>query len=282
MPNERPIGTLSRLSAGSLGVFRGRAAVALGISRNQLAALVSAGVITRELPGVYRMTVVRRSAEQRLRAALMWAGDRSVAAGLSAGELYGLQGVQATAPEIVVPNSHRLRSPNVVVHRSDDIAALMVRRHRGLPATGVEATLVALAGTLDGEAFEIACEDARRRRLTGVPALRRYLQRFGRHGRAGVHAMRELLDELDPVYPARSTLEVKTRRLLVAHGITGLCTGSTSRSKPPARSSRQTAGAGTTTRPTTSTTTTNGACPVGTATASCSSPGTWSPTIPNS
>jgi hypothetical protein len=33
--------------------------------------------------------------------------------------------------------------------------------------------------------------------------------------------MRRLLAELDPVHPARSTLEVKTRRRLVAHGITG-------------------------------------------------------------
>ena len=32
--------------------------------------------------------------------------------------------------------------------------------------------------------------------------------------------MRALLDELDPVHAARSTLEVKTRRLLVAHGLT--------------------------------------------------------------
>ena len=33
--------------------------------------------------------------------------------------------------------------------------------------------------------------------------------------------MRNLLDELDPVHAARSTLEVKTRRLLVANRITG-------------------------------------------------------------
>jgi len=31
--------------------------------------------------------------------------------------------------------------------------------------------------------------------------------------------MRRLIDEVDPVHAARSTLEVKTRRLLVAHGI---------------------------------------------------------------
>jgi very-short-patch-repair endonuclease len=32
--------------------------------------------------------------------------------------------------------------------------------------------------------------------------------------------MRSLLNQLDPKHPSRSTLEVKTRRLLVAHGIT--------------------------------------------------------------
>jgi hypothetical protein len=219
MSTERPIGTLSRLSAGSLGVFRGSAAVALGVSRNQLGALVGAGVIERELPDVYRMTAVRRSTEQRLRAALLWAGDAAVAAGSSAGELYMLEGVRAPTPEIVVPKSQRPRSPGVIAHRSDDTAALMVRRQRGLRVTGVETTIVALGHTLDAEAFEIACEDARRRRLTTVPALRTYLDRFGRKGLPGVGATRDLLDELDPVHPARSTLEVKTRRLLIAHGI---------------------------------------------------------------
>jgi very-short-patch-repair endonuclease len=96
---------------------------------------------------------------------------------------------------------------------------LMVRRLRGIPAAGVECTLVQLAAALDDEGFEIACEDARRRQLTSMPALRAYLDRFGTRGRPGVAPMRRLLRELDPVHAARSTLEVKTRRLLVARGI---------------------------------------------------------------
>ena len=67
--------------------------------------------------------------------------------------------------------------------------------------TGVEPTLVALAATLESEAFEIACEDARRRRLTSVPALNAYLTRFGRAGRPGVGNLRRLLRELDPTHP---------------------------------------------------------------------------------
>jgi len=131
MSIERPIGTLSRLSVGSLGVFRGDAALALGVSRNQLAALVAAGVIEREHPDVYRMTAVKRSAEQRLRAALMWGGNDSVGAVLSAGEHYSLQGVHARRPEITVSTKRRLRSECVTVHRTSDMAPLMVRRHRG-------------------------------------------------------------------------------------------------------------------------------------------------------
>jgi very-short-patch-repair endonuclease len=96
----------------------------------------------------------------------------------------------------------------------------MVRTVGGFRVTGVEATLLRLAQVLDEEAFEIACEDARRRRLTSIRALRAYLDRVGQRGRRGVASMRRLVAALDPVHPARSTLEVKTRRLLVAHGIT--------------------------------------------------------------
>jgi hypothetical protein len=95
----------------------------------------------------------------------------------------------------------------------------MLRRQRGLLVTGVEATLVVLATTLENEAFEIACEDARRRHLTSVPALRAYSDRAPR--RPGVGLLRELLSQLDPLQPARSTLEVKTRRLLHANGYSG-------------------------------------------------------------
>jgi len=55
-----------------------------------------------------------------------------VAAGRSAGEIFGLEGVNATEPEIVVPLTSRKRRAGVVVHRSNDRAALMVREVRGV------------------------------------------------------------------------------------------------------------------------------------------------------
>ncbi len=221
MAHESALGVISRLIASSQGVFRGRDAVAYGVTRKQLAALSAAGVVERVLPGIYRMTAVARSHEQSLRAALLWAGEDAAAAGRSAGALYGLEGVRPRAAEIVVPRTRRVRSTDVVVHYAADRRPLQLRRHRQFLTAGPEATLVALAAVLDHEAFEIACEDARRRRLTSVPALRAYLERFASCGRPGVTALRNLLDQLDPAYAARSVLEVKTRRLLIARGFTG-------------------------------------------------------------
>jgi hypothetical protein len=217
---ESSVATISRLTAESLGVFRGEALTKLGVTRKQIAGLRATGVIERVLPDVYRMTAVAPSRGQTIRAALLWAGPDAMAAGRSAGELYALDGVVADRPEIAVPRSVRVRSQVVIVHRPEDSATLMPRRHHGLRVTGVETTLAALAATLGNEAFEIACEDARRRRLTSVPALESYLARFARAGRPGISTLRDLLVQLDPVHAARSTLEVKTRRLLVANGFT--------------------------------------------------------------
>ena len=207
MQRERPIAVLAELSAPSLGVFRGRAAVERGVTRKQLSRFLAAGVIERMLPDTYRVTAVARSSEQRLRAALFWAGGDAAAAGASAGEVFGLEGVRADVPEIVVPLSVRGTSAEVVVHHSGERTALMIRHHRGIRVTGIECTLVQLAATLDAEAFEIACEDARRRQLTSVTALEAYLTRFGRHGRPGVAATRRLL----PRARSRARLAVDTR-----------------------------------------------------------------------
>jgi very-short-patch-repair endonuclease len=154
-----------------------------------------------------------------LRAALLWAGSDAAGAGRSAGAVYELEGVRAKRPDIVVERRSSPRHRTVDTSTSRDPDSLMIRVHRGLRVTGPEATLVRLGHLLGAEDLEIACEDARRRRLTTVPALGAYLDRFGAPGRPGISAVRTLLRALDPAHAARSTLEVKTRRLVVARGL---------------------------------------------------------------
>jgi very-short-patch-repair endonuclease len=214
---EPSIATLSRLAVRTEGIFTLREAVSNGVTATQIAGLVRKHVVERVLPRTYRLVAVRRSSEQDLHAAILWAGANAAVAGRSAGERYRLEGVRARKPEIVVPHGNRARTSFAVVAEGDR-RALMIRAVRGLPTTGVEATLLRLAHELDEEEFEVACEDARRRQLTSITALERYLERHARRGRPGVSTLRSLLRELDPDHPARSTLEVMTRRLLVAHG----------------------------------------------------------------
>lgn len=218
MSREPAIAILSRLSVRTHGVFRIEAANGAGVSANQVSKLVKAGIVERMLPNTYRIVAVARSLEQDLRVALLWAGDGAAVAARSAGARYRLEGVRAEKPEIVVPHGTRARTSFALVSHGDP-RAQMIRMVGGLPTTGVEATLLRLAHVLDDEPFEIAYEDARRRRLTSTPALRRYLERHSKRGRLGVSALRHALDRLDPEHPARSTLEVLTRRLLVAHGL---------------------------------------------------------------
>ncbi len=199
-------------------MFRIEDANVAGVTANQVHGLRRSGVVERVLPNTYRLLAVVRSDEQDLRASLMWAGDRAAVAGRSAAARYRLEGVRPTRPEIVIPLGTRARTSFATVYHGEP-RALMIRTVNGLPTTGVEATLVRLAHVLDGEAFEIACEDARRRRLTSIPALRKYLERHAKRGRVGVAALRRAVDELDPEHPARSVLEVRTRRLLVARGL---------------------------------------------------------------
>ncbi len=219
MPRESAVRTLSELSAPTSGVFRAEHATARGVTRKQLTRLGAQGVIERVHPSTYRMTSVASSATQQLRAALLWAGDHAAAAGRSAGARYDLEGVRAAQPEIVLPHDVRGRASGITVSHAD-AASQMIRMVGGIRTTGVEATLLRLAHVLDEESFEIACEDARRRQLTSMAALRSYLRRFARRGRPGVSRLRTLIDELDATWPSRSTLEVKTRRLLVANGLT--------------------------------------------------------------
>lgn len=217
MRAKEAIAALSRVARDQHGTFSTAQAVAAGAPNKQLSALIAAGALERVLPRVYRLTSVRPSVEQRRHDALLWGGDGAAVAGRSAGEVYRLEAVHAPTPEIIVVPPRRVRcGDGVVVTRVNDPASWMIRRYAGWRVVGVEACLVQLAADLDDEALEIACEDARRRRLTGVPAIRRYLDEYGRRGRDGIVRLRALIDALDPKHPSRSTLEVKMRRLLAA------------------------------------------------------------------
>jgi very-short-patch-repair endonuclease len=119
MPKEPGIAIISGLAATNAGVFRGRDVVCRGVKRERLRSL-----------------------------ALLWAGDMAAAAGRSAAEIYRLEGVRAPQPEIVLPHDVRGRMNSITTYHGEP-RALMVRTVDGIRVTGVEATLMRLASTLE-------------------------------------------------------------------------------------------------------------------------------------
>jgi hypothetical protein len=109
MSQESVLAAISAAAATRNGVCASRA---VPVRPDQLTRLVKAQVIERVHPGVYRLTAVPSSAEQMLRAALLWAGADAAARRRSAGAVYGLEGVRAPKPEIIVPRRRRLPSDN--------------------------------------------------------------------------------------------------------------------------------------------------------------------------
>ncbi len=126
MDRSAAVARISALGAPSCGVISGSSAIAHGVTRRQLADLCAARVLERILPHVYRLTAVPPSEEQRLRAALLWAGLDAVAYGRSAGAWYGFEGVRARRAEIAVPVERHIRHHAIDVTRVHDLRPLMV------------------------------------------------------------------------------------------------------------------------------------------------------------
>jgi very-short-patch-repair endonuclease len=219
MSNERTDVALARVAKRQHGAFTRAQAAQAGLSEAQIQGRITRDAWVCVLPGVYRAAGTPETRGLQLTAALLWAGPTAVVFGSAAAELWPMQ-VVARKPEIVVATAVRRRSAKVVVHRSDDRAALQVCRRDGFPVTSAAATLVALAATVDATTLEDAFESARRHRIVTVSSMRRYLDVYGRRGVRGAAPMRTIVDAVDPTAPSRSRLEVLTRQLLVAHGIT--------------------------------------------------------------
>ncbi|HEY1739094.1 MAG TPA: hypothetical protein VGI86_10305 [Acidimicrobiia bacterium] len=220
MSKERSDVALARVAKRQHGAFSRAQAAESGLTEPQIQGRIRRDAWVGVMPGVYRVAGTPESKRLQLTASLLWAGSSAVIFGRAAAEQWPMV-VTAPKPEIVVPIAVKLRSDKVIVHRSDDRAALQVCRRNGFPVTSAAATLVALAASVAARALESAFESARRNRIVTVSSMRRYLDVYGRRGVRGAATMRALVDAVDPQAPSRSDLEVLTRQLLAAHKITG-------------------------------------------------------------
>jgi len=179
----------------------------LGLSDAQIQRRVSAGVLARVLPNVFRIVGSVPTTAQHELAACLWLGPTAVLSHASAGTLMRLEGINANEIHVTVPAHERRRGHGIVVHGSV-VARHDVRIVDSIPCTSAARTLLDCSISLDDEMLEAAFESAPRMGLVTPATLQRAIVR-----RPGAAALRRLLAATEH-RAAESRLEVKLVRLL--------------------------------------------------------------------
>jgi very-short-patch-repair endonuclease len=205
---------VARVAAHNGGPFARRDARRAGLTPEQIEHRVRAELWHTLLPGVYLPAGVALTVDIWRRAALLWAGPTSVLSHHSAGEVWQLDNVEDTKPEIVVQGTRHPRSKLVRVHRTLDLSPADIRRIDGVRLTSPTRTVIDLASVLDQSALRIAFESARRQRLTTVKQVRRRMDEIGGAGRPGAAKLEALLTRLDGKAPSEFPLEVTVAEIL--------------------------------------------------------------------
>lgn len=201
------------LAAEQHGCISVEQALRCGLSADAVFRRARSGRWRRILPAVYAVSGAPATWEQRLMAAVLWAGDDTAIARTSAAALWKLPGFGPGRVEIYHPTSKRSRS-GVIVHRVR-LDPRDVTRIRGWPVTTAGRTLVDVASKLDAASFDEAFHHCLHARLTTWRALEDLSERHSGPGCPGAGRLREALRSYGGAGPAAaSPLEVRLARRL--------------------------------------------------------------------
>jgi hypothetical protein len=149
----------------------------------------------------------------------LWAGHDAVASHRAAAALWGLDGFEEGPLEVTAAKKNQC-SARFRVHQAPVALNLVTRKH-GIPVTNAARTLLDLASCVTEERMNQVLDEALRKGLVSMDALRRFVDREKKSGRRGVGVLRKLVDQRDPSYqPSASELQAATRRLLIRAGLT--------------------------------------------------------------
>lgn len=206
---------LAEIAARQHGAVSRAQALAAGLSVDAINRRLWSGRLVRLHAEVYGLAGVPPSRSQTLMAAVLWGGPGSAASHRAAANLWRLD-LNLEVLEISSPR--RLKSGVVIAHRVDPIPMQDMKVIDGIPCTGIDRTLVDLAGVLEPDALEDVLESALRKRLTSVARLR--MRARQETGRRGISKLRKLLDDRGADgQPTESRFETRLGRLLLNSGL---------------------------------------------------------------
>lgn len=205
------------LSVRQGGFLRRDQALALGLSRGQIARRVEDGR-WRSIGTVgYRLFDMDEPLDQ-LRASVA-ALPGAVVSHHAAAELHGLPRVPTGVASVTVHARTTHSIPGVEVHRTMDIQPTHVTDVGGLPTTTIPRTLVDLASALTRRHLSTVVDEAVAERQTTIEEVRLVLDQVARRGKPGVRALRSVLDVRSPGPDRGTRLERLGARVLIEGGL---------------------------------------------------------------
>lgn len=175
------------------GVVSREEALACGMSASQLTRSVGKGVLLRLEPSVYGIAGAPDTWHRRARVATLSTGG--LLSHDAAAANHRLDGFPQATVEVVIPKSRRVNRQDISVHRTTQFALAAPIQVNGIPTTGLERTVLDLAGTISYRRLEHVVDEVLRERLTSWPDLLDTWVCHSIQGRNGSGPLRRLLEE---------------------------------------------------------------------------------------
>ncbi len=207
---------VAAIAENQLGLAAHRQLVAAGIPTSTINDATESGRIRRVERGISVVPGAPITADVRLLAKVLSAGDGAVLSHRSAGWVHGLIDDAPRVHEISVPRGRRPRTRGLHVHQARDLDRVIPGKVRGLPVTDVGRTILDCARFPDLD-LELLIDAARREHRISRSLLPWVVAEHARQGRHGINRLRSHLvtDELP-----HSDFERLVCRWLLHHGIT--------------------------------------------------------------
>jgi hypothetical protein len=166
----------------------------LSFKRSQIKRRLRSGEWIRELPGVWRLSWAEPTWMQKVWCASLWGGTDALISHRAAARLWELDGIESEGVELIAPNRLRRKRRWLCTHQASPLPTDVRRTKNGVPVTSPSRTLVDLAGAVSEETLQRALEQAIRRKIVSLPAIRRILRFVPARRKAGTGTLGRLLD----------------------------------------------------------------------------------------
>lgn len=189
--------TWREIAESQLGVITRRQVLRSGVSRHRVDDLVKRGQLVRFRHTVLKLSGAPITWKTQVMAACLQASPGAAACSATAAALLGLEGVRAAQIEIATTRSIKAKG-DIAFHRVSRLPPDQITKVGPIPVTGVERTILDLAGR--GRRWEVdaAIDSALRKELTSLNSLSDFLVEEARSGTAGVQLLRERLGRRQP------------------------------------------------------------------------------------